>query len=152
MSLRNKFMQMLAGCAALILSAACSTVGTGHNGGGMNLTPSLEGTIWILKSINGKPAITISAASLRIKNGMISGSASCNQYSVRYTGDENGKFSIDTSRFILTAMACSPSEIMDQENEFIALLPKADKYSIAGNTLTLKAPDGKTAIFAQKIQ
>lgn len=152
MALRNKLMQMLAGCAVLVLTAACGSVGTGNNGGGMNLTPSLEGTIWILKSINGKSAITMRIASLRIKNGVISGSASCNQYRVRYTGDENGKFSIDMSQFILTAMDCSPSEIMNQEDEFIALLPKADNYSIAGNKLTLKASDGKTAVFTPQSQ
>lgn len=151
MALRNKLMQMLAGCAALILAAACVPIGTGNNGGGTTPLASLEGTTWLLESLNEQPAITSHAtASLRVKGSRIFGSAGCNSYSGDYTGTADGEFGAE--KMYRTAMLCVPDEIMAQEGAYMAFLNKADKYSIAGNKLTLKAPDGKTAVFTPQSQ
>lgn len=150
MALRNKLMQMLAGCAVLVLAAACGSVGTGNNGGGTNPPASLEGTTWLLENLNGQPAITITTTSLRVEGSRISGSAGCNSYSGDYTGTADGKFGAE--KMYRTAVLCMPDEIMAQEGAYMAFLNKADKYSIAGNKLTLKAPDGKTAVFTPQSQ
>jgi len=65
--------------------------------------------------------------------GKLAGSAGCNQYSATYTtsGQE-----ITITQPASTRMACE-NALMQQETQFLSLLPKARSYKISGDQLTL---------------
>jgi heat shock protein HslJ len=65
--------------------------------------------------------------------GKLAGSAGCNQYSATYTtsGQE-----ITITQPTSTRMACENS-LMQQETQYLSLLPKARTYTITGDQLTL---------------
>lgn len=70
------------------------------------------------------------------------GFAGCNRYSAGYELAGN---SIRFTAPIATRMACM--EGMDVEQSFLASLPLVTRYTIVGNTLTLKMADNPVAIF-----
>jgi heat shock protein HslJ len=65
--------------------------------------------------------------------GKLSGSGGCNQYSATYTtsGQE-----ITITQPASTRMACE-NALMQQETQYLSLLPKAGTYTITGDQLTL---------------
>ena len=66
-------------------------------------------------------------------DGKLSGSAGCNQYSATYT--TSGQ-SINITQPASTRMACE-STLMQQETQYLSLLPTAAKYETSGDQLTL---------------
>jgi len=66
-------------------------------------------------------------------DGKLAGSAGCNQYSATYTtsGQE-----ITITQPASTRMACE-NALMQQETQYLSLLPKARTYTITGDQLTL---------------
>jgi heat shock protein HslJ len=67
-------------------------------------------------------------------NGKLSGTGGCNQYSADYTiSSSNG---ITITQPTSTMMACAES-FMQQETQYLSLLPTAAKYEISGDQLTL---------------
>jgi len=75
----------------------------------------------------------------------VSGSSGCNSYSGDYTYSA-AEQTLELGRMMRTAMACTDGNIMQQEGHFIAALQTVNSYHITGNTLTLKAADGGTAV------
>ncbi|XOF35324.1 MAG: META domain-containing protein [Candidatus Electrothrix sp. YB6] len=78
-------------------------------------------------------------------NGRISGSSGCNSYSGDYTYNTADQ-TLQLGRLLRSAMLCTDGNIMQQEQDFIAALQTVNSYHINGNTLTLKAADGGTAV------
>jgi len=66
--------------------------------------------------------------------GKLAGSAGCNQYSATYT--TSGARGITITQPASTRMACE-NNLMQQETQYLSLLPKAGTYEIAGDQLTL---------------
>ncbi len=66
--------------------------------------------------------------------GRLAGSAGCNQYSATYT--TSGAKGIAITQPAATMMACE-NNLMQQESQYLSLLPKASTYEIAGDQLTL---------------
>jgi len=66
-------------------------------------------------------------------DGKLSGSCGCNQYSATYT--TSGQ-SINITQPASTRMACE-SNLMQQETQYLSLLPTAAKYETSGDQLTL---------------
>jgi heat shock protein HslJ len=64
----------------------------------------------------------------------LAGSAGCNQYSATYT--TSGAKGITITQPASTRMACEDN-VMQQETQYLSLLPKASTYNIAGDQLTL---------------
>ena len=68
-----------------------------------------------------------------LADGGLSGAMGCNQYTTTYS--VSGE-SISISEAASTRMACEP-DVMGQETAYLALLPKAGKYVIFGDSMTL---------------
>ena len=64
----------------------------------------------------------------------LSGSGGCNQYSAEYTTTASKGITI--TQPISTKMACE-NNLMQQETQYLSLLPTAAKYEISGDQLTL---------------
>ena len=115
---------------AFISFSACSTSGS-----------MLNNTEWFLRSygeqndletiINGTE-ITATFDNVEDK---LSGSAGCNTYFAQY--ETNGN-ELLISELAYTEMACiSPEGVMEQEQEFLSLLGKAQSFEVDGTTLTI---------------
>ncbi|MCI5164782.1 MAG: META domain-containing protein [Candidatus Electrothrix sp. GM3_4] len=78
-------------------------------------------------------------------NGRVSGSSGCNSYSGDYTYSAADQ-TLQLGRLMISAMLCMDENIMQQEGHFITALQTGNSYHITGNTLTLKAADGGTAV------
>ncbi len=112
----------------------------------------LRGTSWDVSGYdNGQGTI------MRINNsgrkltanfgtdGRVSGSSGCNSYSGDYTYSSADQ-TLEIGRLMRSAMLCTDENIMQQEGMFIVALQTVNSYHISGNTLTLKAADGGTAV------
>jgi len=64
----------------------------------------------------------------------LTGSGGCNQYNAGYTTTASNGITITPPSS--TMMACE-NNLMQQETQFLSLLPKATKYEISGDELTL---------------
>lgn len=103
-------------------------------------TPAtLENTSWQLASFSASaiemPVIADSLITLEFgANGEASGSSGCNSYGGAYeVQDDTLLFSAIAS----TLMACVDEDMMQQESDYLAALQVADRFVIAGDTLTL---------------
>ena len=100
---------------------------------------SIAGT-WDLQSYsNGKEAMqTVIPGSETTAvfgaDGKLSGSGGCNQYSAQYTTTVSNAITITPPSS--TMMACK-NNLMQQETQYLSLLPTAAKYDISGDQLTL---------------
>lgn len=78
------------------------------------------------------------------RDGSLSGSAGCNRYTAAYTTD---KGSIEIEQPAGTRMACAePPGVMEQEAAYLAALPTAVRYRLAGSVLQLLDADGKALV------
>ena len=140
--------------AILTIFAGLMLAGCAFNqpNGATDQDQELRGTSWDVSSYdNGQGTI------MRINNsgrkltasfstdGRVSGSSGCNSYSGDYTYSAADQ-TFELGRMMRTAMACMDGNIMRQEEDFIAALRTVNSYHIDGNTLTLKAADGGTAV------
>ena len=74
------------------------------------------------------------------EDGTLSGSAGCNTYRTTYTTNRGG---IEIDPPAATKKACAePEGIMDQEAAFLAALPAAVRYEVAGPSLDLLTAEG----------
>lgn len=109
---------------------------------------ALEGTLWQLDGlISGETASSTLAGTTTtaiFKDGTLSGSAGCNQYSARYTLAVN---SLVVSEIITTKMACDAA-IMRQEQEFLGALREVSSLNIEGSRLELVHPRGSLVFLA----
>ena len=109
---------------------------------------SLTGTQWVLLSYGSPASPTVADQSTPVTalftkgetegEGSVSGSASCNGYNASYTIEgEQITFGPAAS----TAMFCERG--MEQETAFLQALEKAESFSIAGQTLSIKYDGGQ---------
>jgi heat shock protein HslJ len=103
-------------------------------------TASLPGSAWQVKTFAGQTPLADHAITFEFDNeGNIAGDGSCNRFggSCKIEGDK-----IEVGPLRSTRRACE-SEIMQQEQKFLALLSAATTWSIDGDDLVLTAPDGE---------
>jgi heat shock protein HslJ len=75
------------------------------------------------------------------REGRVSGTAGCNQFSATYTVTGN---QLVIGPPVSTMMYCSvPAGVMDQEARVLELLPLAAGYTVAGDTLKLSDQSGR---------
>jgi heat shock protein HslJ len=78
------------------------------------------------------------------ESGALSGSAGCNTYSASYSTDAGG---INISQPASTRIECSePEGIMAQEAAYLAALPTAARYEVAGRSLELLSAEGTAVV------
>jgi heat shock protein HslJ len=99
----------------------------------------IAGTWNLFNYNNGKGAIqSVTAGSKTTavfgSNGRLSGSGGCNEYSAVYTTPAPDGITI--TQPTSTMMACE-NNLMQQETQYLSLLPTAAKYEISGDQLTL---------------
>jgi heat shock protein HslJ len=101
----------------------------------------LAGVYWRLTEVEGTPVPPTAAggreAHLRLVSdgGRLTGFTTCNSVFGRYETPESGRvrfFQLGSTR-----MACVNAALMRRETQFMAALQSADRYTIAGETLTL---------------
>ncbi|MCW5206249.1 META domain-containing protein [Desulfobulbus sp. F5] len=109
---------------------------------------SLNGTSWLLKTLNGHPLKSSRQPTLNVENGKAFGYAGCNTYFGKYT--EGGGNSFHIENIVITKMACMP---VTQESQFVSALKDATSYHLVGKTMTLKNKKGVSlAVFNSQSQ
>lgn len=111
----------------------------------------LTNTDWVLVALGERTNPTGAGGrpvTLRIETGsnaVAAGFAGCNRYTGPYTirGD-----SITFGPSISTKMACA--EGMDVEQNYLTMLPRIVRYSVADSTLTFFGPSGPLATFRNR--
>lgn len=107
---------------------------------------SLDGTYW-LTELNGKPALTTGGpdrAHLRFvgDSALVSGGTGCNRLSGKFTRDGAA---LHFPPLATTMMACVDQQVAEQEHAFLAALGATERYTMAGDTLTLVGSSGPIA-------
>lgn len=118
---------------ASVLSAACTSMTSAPD------LPDLDGTAWVLSSLQGRSLVEGATATLRFEGGRASGTDGCNRYATSYTAD-GSKLTFGTAG-AATMMACAP-EVMEQARDFTSSLGKTSSHRIEGGQLQLLGPDG----------
>lgn len=100
----------------------------------------LNGTGWILASLNGQPALEKVNVTLSFTDGNLGGNDGCNSYGGSYASD-GATLSVG-EEIISTMMACE-QPIMDQASAFIAALKQTASFTIEGEQLALLDANGQ---------
>ncbi len=100
---------------------------------------TLDGSSWILATLNGQPAVKDTTVTLSFAAGKVAGTDGCNRYTGSYTVDgSNIKF----GQLASTMMAC-PDPIMKQADAYQKALGQAATYKSDAKQLTLYDASGK---------
>lgn len=116
-------------------------------------TPStaapIEGKVWVGEDIDGKGIIDNSRLTIEFSaDGKVSGHSGCNRYmgSFERTGD---RLTFPTA-MASTRMACMAEAINNQEQAYLDVLSKVDRYAMtADGALVLKTPEGSALTFRE---
>ncbi|MCC7200644.1 MAG: META domain-containing protein [Gammaproteobacteria bacterium] len=124
---------------SLAISAACTPQGApprAATGG----TASLDGTGWILATLDGQPPVAGQKPTVRFETGSLSGTDGCNRYSGPYTATDTS-LTVD-SNLAATQMACA-EPVMQQSATFTGALRETRRYVRERHRLSLLAADGR---------
>jgi heat shock protein HslJ len=116
-----------------LLSAGCSN----------DRAAQLSGTSWILKEMNGSPAIPDREPTLVFEKDQVSGSGSCNHF--------GGSYQVKNDRLTFgalaaTLMACAETEVMEQESAYFAALQATARFEMEEGKLSLMDEGGKVVL------
>ena len=110
---------------------------------------ALEGMLWQAAGINNGRGGVVSTATTRLatarfEDGTISGHAGCNTFNASYEITDD-RISIGPA--MTTRMHCAePDGIMDQEQEYLAALSRAQVYELTDNALKLRDENGSLQV------
>lgn len=115
-------------------------------------TADLDGTEWVLRSLNGTSLVEGSNITLNFREGHASGFAGCNAYGGDYMAADDGALTI--TEIAVTAQLCqTPDGIMRQEDGYIEALGRAAAYRMTDDRLEIANDSGETTlVFAIKEQ
>jgi len=132
-----------------IVLAACAAPGAPAELSGS--AANLEGSKWVLSSLNGNNPVPGSNFTLEFTGDEFGGMA-CNHYGGKYTAANDGSLSL--TEVTSTLMFCSdPEGVMEQETAFFQALEKAAAYRITGDRLEImNAAGDNTLLFTKKEQ
>jgi len=102
--------------------------------------PELDGTIWLLNSMNSDNPITNTFITLMFIDGWATGNAGCNDYGGEYSSTTEGVLNV---HFLVShqVLCLEPAGIMEQEALYLELLENVDQYGIVDGRLRLNAGD-----------
>lgn len=124
---------------ALIVAAAALAACRGAGG-----DASLEGTQWVLATLNGQPPVEGTTPTAAFAENQISGSAGCNQYSGSYVTSSS---TLTIREVAMTEMYCmEPEGVMEQEQSFLSALTSAAGYQVTDGRLEILDPAGNAAL------
>ncbi len=133
--------------------ALLMTIGAGKQL--LAVTSPLDGTSWVLNSLNGQLPLTGTSVTLQFEDGSASGTDGCNRYVRTYTTSRN-TISFETAATggaagISTMMAC-PEAVSTQASEFMAALDATNEFVARGEFLVLLSDNQVVATFASASQ
>lgn len=113
---------------------------------------SITGSWDLVSYNNGQGGITPVLVGTEITanfeaNWIVSGSTGCNQYSAGYTTTASNGITI--AQPIMTLMAC-PTNVMQQETQYLTNMQKATNFAISGDQLTLTDLSGTKLLTYKK--
>jgi heat shock protein HslJ len=116
---------------------------------------ALEGTEWVLTSLNGQSLIEGTNITLSFDEGSLSGFAGCNGYGGGPDGGEviaTKDGSLTIPGLAITAQLClSPEGVMEQEQTYVETLTSATTYRMTDDGLEISDAAGETTlVFARK--
>lgn len=133
----DRFPLAVAGATLAALLAACNHVAPAAD------PPSLDGTAWILSTLEGAAPLAGTTVTMRFDTGRASGTDGCNRYALPYVNQGAAlRFEADGTS---TRMACA-ADVMQQARTFLASLAGSTAYRIDAAGLQLL--DGKGAVRA----
>jgi len=122
----------------VIILSACS-------GGLPTNQVDLDGSAWVLTTINNDTAIIGNSPTLAFEDDMVSGNASCNTYSGSYQVEGE---TISFGPLARTEMYCmEPEGVMDQEQTYLEILEAAQRFESTENILTIYSDSGEKLTF-----
>lgn len=142
--MKYNLMNVLLGLAMLLLLSACAALpGSG--------TTNLAGTKWTISAYGDPASPTKGSGDANVyvdfgKDGAVAGNAGCNQFGGQY--NLSGGSKIQIKDLFSTLMACADDALMQQETNVLAIMQNADTFTLAGDTLTLTAKDGKVVVLS----
>jgi heat shock protein HslJ len=112
--------------------------------------PALEGTEWLLISLEGGSLVADSRITLNLGKDGFQGVAGCNNYGGEYEAADEGTLKFGT--FAVTAMDCpAPEGVMEQEQAYVAALTEARGYQLVDDRLEIQDAAGETIlVYARK--
>jgi len=123
--------------ALALAGLALGLVGCGGDDGD---AVSLEGTSWVLESMDGTPVLEGSAVTLSFTASEVSGSGGCNLYGGMYELD--GDEITIGDELTATLRACVEEERMAQESAYFRALASAARVSLEGDALVIETGVG----------
>lgn len=135
-----------------LLLAACDTADTTNtatpviNGeGGAGAGDPLANTQWTLVSMGAPGAETAVTAdrSLTLEfrpGGQVGGNGGCNSFGGSYQVDGN---TISFAEIVSTLMACAEEQVMEQEQQYLGALERANEFEVTGDNLVISYDNGQ---------
>lgn len=121
----------------------------------LSINPALDGTEWVLTTLNGSNLVADSNITLNFAEGVLSGFAGCNAYgggrdSGKYVATDEGTLTIP--QMAVTLQLCqTPEGVMKQEAAYIEALQSAIAYRVMDDRLEIEDAAGRTIlVFARK--
>ena len=139
--------------AALILIGCALSDETPNPFGSREDTPpdagsmdTLEGTAWVLISLNGSSPLAKTTITAQFAEGRVSGSAGCNSYQGSYAVEGSD---LSIAELLWTEMACLDLDgFMEQESIYTDQLARATGYRIADDQLEIFSEGDRVLIYA----
>jgi len=116
----------------------------------------LDGTEWVLTSLNGNSLIEGTSITLSFAEGVLSGFAGCNGYgggpdSGKYVVTDDGTLTIPHQIAVTVQLCSTPEGIMEQEAAYIEALRSTTSYRMVDDRLEIDNAAGETIlVFARK--
>jgi heat shock protein HslJ len=128
----------------LILVLAVAVSACGRPGASVDL----NGTEWVLTSLNGRSPLASADVTLAFRDGEASGSAGCNSYFGSYRVE--GVDGLEFSAIANTEMAClEPAGIMEQETEYLTTLRAATRFRLSDGKLEILTAGGSALVYSR---
>ncbi len=109
-------------------------------------TADLDGTEWVLTSLNGRSPLAGAEVTLAFASGQATGSAGCNSYSGPYRVE--GEDGLAFSHIANTEMGClEPQGIMEQETQYLNALRAAARFRLSEGQLEIFTARGEVLIY-----
>ncbi len=109
---------------------------------------NLDGTEWVLQSVDGSSPLAGTEITLAFSGGQASGSAGCNTYAGPYSVE--GEDGLSFSGLANTEMAClEPVGIMDQEEKYLEALRAATGFRLSDGELQIFSAEGAVLVYSR---
>lgn len=136
--MKNRMMATMLVILALMLGAC------GPTGNGPEEPVRLDGTRWVLQTMDGEAPLDGTTIIAEFADGEIRGSSGCNSYFGSYTLEGNN---IEFGMIGMTEMACmEPEGIMEQESAYLETLRSVAEVRHAGDQLEMMDDSGDVVL------